>query len=446
MPLEPEADALALADHLLARVPAILEAWHAAIRADPRLTTGDSLPRTQLDDHVPALLASFARELRSGPHSAEKAAEDAEQHRDAAGHGLQRWQQGYDLREVTREWGALHLCLVDELERYEAAHAGLPAGVLRRARRVLAELIAEGVTESTAQYFLLEKMEATGNVRDLEIALGQLREIEQRRAELWHEAAHDLRGNVGVVASATAVLALPQVGAPKRDEFLGMLSRNIGALHRLLDDVTDLARLQAGQEHRRVERFDAAAVLATLADGLRPMAEDRGLSLAAHGAEAVMVEGDPTKLRRIAQNLLINAIKYTAEGGVTLGWGDSADNDPKRWALTVQDTGPGFDFGPGTPLIGAIGTATIEARRADAANVDPADPGAATAAAPPPATAMPPAASRHEALQKQGEGIGLAIVKRLCELLDATVEVDSKRGQGTRFRVLLPRRYDTSEP
>ena len=126
---------------------------------------------------------------------------------DASAHGLQRWQQGYDLREVTREWGRLQLCLVDELERYATSHTGIDPRVMSIARRVWAEVCAEGATESVTKYFDPQQIEANGHVRDLAQALEQLRELERSRAELWRQAAHDLGGNMGVVMNVTASLA-----------------------------------------------------------------------------------------------------------------------------------------------------------------------------------------------------------------------------------------------
>ena len=118
-------------------------------------------------------------------------------------------------------------------------------------------------------------------MRDLEEALEDVREMEQRRAELWQQAAHDLRGNLGVVSNVAHGLALRTLPAERRQDFLGMLHNNIGALHRLLDDVTDLARLHAGQEQRRVAPFDAADLLRRLCDDVRPLADDKQLFLRA---------------------------------------------------------------------------------------------------------------------------------------------------------------------
>ena len=106
----------AVAAYLRERRPVILEAWREAADADPQLTTSNSLPRSQFNDHIPDVLDNFERKLQAWP--AELQPLEAQQKTDAASHGLQRWQQGYRLREVTREWGHLQFVLLDELERY----------------------------------------------------------------------------------------------------------------------------------------------------------------------------------------------------------------------------------------------------------------------------------------------------------------------------------------
>src|SRR4029077_5952406 len=105
---------------LAARREAIMRAWRKAVDRDPDMTTGASLPRTQLDDHIPDVLDAFGQKLLSAA-GGESTASGSEHKDDAAAHGLQRWQQGYDLREVTREWGRLQLCLADELESYASS-------------------------------------------------------------------------------------------------------------------------------------------------------------------------------------------------------------------------------------------------------------------------------------------------------------------------------------
>lgn len=199
----------ALGAHFKSRVPAVLQAWRAMIAADPKLTTSDALPRAQLVDHLPLWLEAFAKALAATPAQATAASAATEETRNAEAHGLQRWQQGYDLHEVTREWGALHRCLVDELDRYLAtAPSPVSAEVQRAARATLAFFVGEATSESAAQYFRLEQLEAAGTVRELEQALTDIRDLERQRAALWQQAAHDLRGNLGVVSNVAEGLTI----------------------------------------------------------------------------------------------------------------------------------------------------------------------------------------------------------------------------------------------
>ena len=163
--------------------------------------------------------------------------------------------------------------------------------------------------------------------------------------------------------------------------------------------------------------FDAGDLLRRLCDDVRPLADDKGLFLKTTGVPVLPVEGDAIKVRRIAQNLLLNALKYTLSGGVTVSWGDTPERDDGRWWLLVEDTGPGFHAGPGAPMVSALSATS---------------------------GALPAPDDQRPLHQSQGEGLGLAIVKRLCELLDASLELDTLPERGTRIRVLVPRRYAAS--
>jgi signal transduction histidine kinase len=428
---------VAIASYIAARRVVILDAWRGRVTADPKLTTGDSLPRAQLHDHIPALLEDFERRLHAGDSQSRAAAED-EQKGDAAAHGLHRWQQGFDLGEVTRELGRLNECVVTELERCAEVHL-IGHGPMAEARRIWASLHSVAIGSSTSQYFKLQQLEAAGNVADLEQALDSLRELEGQRADLWQQAAHDLRGNLGVVVMATAGLRSAEASDDARARFLASLDRNVRALHRLLEDVTSLARLQGGQEIRTLAEMDASRVLRDLAEGVQALAEERNLFLKLDGPATFLIVGDAIKTRRMVQNLVLNAIKYTRCGGVSISWGQNEGNDTGRWFVQVKDTGPGFHAGPGSPLAGALGVATHQAKDVVADEIS----GDVTHVKRE-ALAVPADRSDTRAVHQQaGEGIGLSIVKRLCGLLDATMEVDSKVGEGTTFRILLPRQYGT---
>jgi signal transduction histidine kinase len=419
----------AVAAHVRERREAILDAWRTAADADPQLTTANTLPQSQFNDHIPDVLDLLARKLEAWPGNPPP----LEQKKDAAAHGLQRWHQGYRLREVTREWGHLQLVLLDELERYASARTHRSSEAMPIARRTLSELCISSVSDSTSQYFELEKLDAAGHVRDLARTLNEERKLQRDRAELWRQAAHDLRGHVGAVVNATSGLSSSAAPAPIREKFLLLLQRSTSSLHMMLDDVMNLARLQAGQERLDVKQFDAARLLRELCEELHTQAHERGLYLESDGSDSLIVEGDAVKTRRVAQNLLINALKYTREGGVTVNWGDSKENDPDRWMFTVHDTGPGFHAGPGAPLVSALKAATAASHDLDRkAGVDPE-------AADTNGSAID--TDRREVNQPRGEGVGLSIVKRLSDLLNATIELESSAELGTIFRVILPRRY-----
>jgi signal transduction histidine kinase len=132
--------------------------------------------------------------------------------------------------------------------------------------------------------------------------------------------------------------------------------------------------------------------------------------------------------------LILNAVKYTRNGGITVTWGDSEIGDFKRWCLTIADTGPGFHTTSGQPIAAALDPVH-----------DPSSPAQTIVAQSASAQGAAHGKSdRARSLQGEpGEGIGLSIVKRLCELLDATVEMESVIDRGTTFRILFPRHYSS---
>ncbi|MEQ1506971.1 MAG: sensor histidine kinase [Myxococcota bacterium] len=430
-PIDPHLSALS--DALLDRREVILRDWRRAVTDDPEVATPVSLSRAQFRDHVPEVLASFSASLAAG---ADHDGDDLDLHAErAAAHGMLRWQQGYDLHEVMREWGHLQRILVDELERYAADHPAVPPRAMAIARRLLALLCSEAVNESTARFVQLQQAEAAAQVRDLEEALDARQERQQ--AEVLRGAAHDLRGSLGIVLGAASILARDDVPRDRRAALFGMVERAVASQQSLLGDLMNLARLQAGQERREVAPFDAATLLTDLCETAGPLASARGLTLTADGPAALEVVGDAVKVRRIVQNLLLNAIAYTDDGGISVQWGDSRADDPRRWRVTVRDTGPGFEAGPSGPLAHELEAATVEVHDAQRLAA-----GISTMIHPTPPTRPTPAPGVDATHRRQGEGIGLAIVKRLCELLDASLELDTRPGRGSEFRVVLPRSYD----
>lgn len=422
----------ALADLLATRRQRLMSDWRAALEADSTLTTGSALPRAQLNDHIPTLLDSFEAQLRQPGDEVPPG--------EAAAHGLHRWQQGFGLAEVSRELGQLNECVVAEIDACAQLTPAPSPQALAQARKLWAHIFSQSVSASTSQYVKLQQLEAASYVKELELALRTLRTLERQRAAVWQQAAHDLRGNLGVVANVAAGLGYPNLDGSGRDHFMRMLERNMDSLHKLLDDFTSLARLQGGQEQRRLETVDVAALLTEMGGDLRHFATTQGLSLELIGPPGFSVEGDAVKIQRVVQNLVLNAIRYTTEGGVKVSWGPAGQADPERWALEVEDTGPGFAPSPGSDVIDVLQTATDNSRETTPAGAGESALVSARDAEVPEPRCLQGDAQGKGGLVGQGEGIGLSIVKRLCELLDATIHVESG-STGTRFRILLPLQY-----
>ena len=238
-------------------------------------------------------------------------------------------------------------------------------------------------TAEQQQEYLLNELEKSNE--DLQI-LTQLRQHIQERSELLRSTSHDLRGNFGIIQGAATLLDMAK-SDEERAQMLDMLQRNLRQATQMLTELLDVARLEAGQEERQITSFDVAELLAGLVESAQPLASERGLWLRSEGSKSLIVEGDNVKIHRIAQNLLLNALKYTKTGGVTVRWETLATD---RWQLLIADTGPGLPQNKG---------------------------------------------------KGQGEGIGLLITKQLCDLLDCHMDIDSQPGVGTHFRLSFPQHY-----
>ncbi len=421
----------ALGNFLGSQREAILQAWRKAANADPQQTTVRALTHGQFNDHIPQLLDAYELKLRARPGGAADKAADFATKQEEVKHGLHRWQQGYRLHELIQEWGHLQLCLFQVIEAFAAAHPEFERESLVEANLQMLKLVSGAIGESTTQFERMQQAEAAGRLNDLEGALAAINEIEHRRAALIHEAVHDIGGNVFGVALAAKLLGRPDIAMGDRAEFAKLLETGVQSVSAMLSDLKELARLEAGRETRTISEFDAAALVNELGQANRPVAEAKGLFLEVRGLDTLPVSGDPGKTRRLLQNLLLNAVKYTEQGGVTVSLGHEEDS----WWLMVKDTGPGMLAGPGAPMAVGLEEATASARESD-------EKSAAKTGEVPHVLAPPPGDTREmlPTHQQPGEGIGLSIVKRLCELLDASLEIASS-DQGTTFRVVLPRHY-----
>ncbi|GLS45209.1 ATP-binding protein [Methylobacterium brachythecii] len=173
------------------------------------------------------------------------------------------------------------------------------------------------------------------------------------------------------------------------------------ALLTLVDGILDFSRIEAGKLDLAAEPFDVAATVEGVVELLAPRAQDKGLEIALDVSEDFLAQrvGDADRVRQILLNLAGNAIKFTEAGGV----GVSLSQAEGAVVLSIEDTGPGIPE-ERIPLL------FEEFEQGDGS-----------------------ASRSHE-----GTGLGLAITQRLVDRMGGRIEVNSKPGRGSVFRVILP--------
>ncbi len=408
-----------LADYLDERQEAILQTWRMTVELERQTHRTQGLENGEFEGQVAALLRFLNREIRSEqilqrqlatlPQTSRHEGLTQKDHPAIKQYVNVRWEHGYNIGQILFEWAQLNLTLVRTLNEYEAAdivdsfaekldkNAEFCAKVqaIARVRLLAAQLCDAGYLQIVNEYQSLQQNEIKKTMQWMAEALEQKMQWEQKRGQILREAVHDLRGNLTTIQSAASLL--DNAPLEMQSTISCLLQRSTGTLHQMFSQLLDLSRLEAGHEVCQVEKFDAPALMQQLCQLIEPMAQSKGLSLSYSGSAELEVESDILKVRRVAQNLLLNALKYTSEGKVTIECGE-VDNE--RWFLRVSDTGPGLSTDGN---------------------------------------------SGNTRKDSNGEGVGLEIVKRLCKLLEGTIEVNSVVGEGTSFLVTWPRFYTNFE-
>src|SRR5690606_21374211 len=213
-----------------------------------------------------------------------------------------------------------------------------------------------------------------------------------------------LNGVIGIV-DALARTSL----TPEQTEMVELIRGSGTSLERLVSDILDVSKIEAGQLDLEHRPFDLEETLAPL-EIMRPRALDKGLAFhVERAAEARGIFlGDSVRIRQVLGNLLSNAIKFTPAGSVTVRveiWPEDPDapDGTQRLAISVEDTGVGFDAGHAVRLFERFNQADNTITR-----------------------------------RFGGTGLGLSICRSLVEMMGGEIEARSTPGVGSRFRFILP--------
>jgi len=226
------------------------------------------------------------------------------------------------------------------------------------------------------------------------------------KSEFVATISHELRSPLNVILGYVDLLlegAFGPLPAEQREP-IERVETSANELRELITSTLDLSRIEAGSLQLEAEEVDVAEIVRRLGEETREVRQKPGLRFSWQVASDLPVlRTDPLKLKVVLKNLIVNAIKFTDEGSVTV--------EVRRYEdgveFAVVDTGVGIPAGALTRI--------FEAFRQEGDGRG----------------------------RRAGVGLGLYIVRRLVDLLGGTVRVESQAGQGSTFRVWIPRRHDS---
>lgn len=353
---------------------AIVARWRQQVR---ELPSARNLDVATLNDHIPGLLDELAEALRA---NSDQSIPEALADGSPPIHGLQRLKDAFDIEEVVAEYHVLRGCIHHLADENGVNLQGRPIHIINRVFDHSIGLALK--TYSTEQAL----------------------EVQQRREEYLAFVAHDLRTPLFAISLAERVLqeTLSTEGiSAASSKMLGALRRNVKQLEQLVAKVLEEnANLQTEAGMKLVRReLDLWFLVESLVYELHPVAGSAGTELSNEVPEDLLAFADAGLLRRLLQNLIANAIKYTPGGKIAIGALDlPEDGVVECW---VSDDGAG------------IPREFLE-KIFEKGESDPEDAG--------------------------GTGLGLTIVKTVVEAHGGKVTAESVEGVGSTFRFSLPHR------
>jgi two-component system, chemotaxis family, CheB/CheR fusion protein len=240
------------------------------------------------------------------------------------------------------------------------------------------------------------------DVEDRKQTEGALLTADQRKDEYLATLAHELRNPLASMRNAVVLMSRSDPAGPQTSWAIGVMSRQVDSLAKLLDDLLDVARVARGKVKLNVAPIDVSVAVERALEVCGPQIESRQQRLTTNlGTGPLFVEGDLLRLTQVLTNLLNNASKYTETGGAIRVDVERSENDA---LIRISDNGAGI----AADMLPRIFDMFAQADR----TLDRA---------------------------KGGLGLGLTLVRRLVELHHGTVEATSAGpGEGSQFVVRLP--------
>lgn len=240
----------------------------------------------------------------------------------------------------------------------------------------------------------------------------ELERVSESRTRLMRGFSHDLKNPLGAADGYAALLEEGIGGelSEQQRESVQRIRRSIKTSLRLIGDLLELARAEAGQLQILRVATDVGAAVCEVAEDFRAQATAAEIRFDCRARTGLMADTDPTRVRQILANVLANAVKYAPNSTVTVDAARRAGGGPRPgpWVTaTVADSGPG------------IPPEKQESIFREFTRLDP--------------TAQP------------GAGVGLAISRRIARLLGGDLTVESEVGRGSTFTLWIPGRINDND-
>jgi len=233
----------------------------------------------------------------------------------------------------------------------------------------------------------------------------KLADANQAKDRFLASMSHELRTPLNAIIGFTGTLLMKLPGPLNADQEKQLRTVQTGANHllALINDLLDLAKIEAGKVEPTLVPTDCNEVIEEVAASLRPQAEAKGLEFAVTAPQKLVARTDRRALSQIVINLANNAIKFTERGSIRIRAERREEDGSRALEISVEDTGIGIRPEDQKKLFGAFTQVDDSTNR------------------------------RYE-----GTGLGLHLSRKLAEALEGRIEVKSEYGKGSIFTLVLP--------